>query len=247
MPTRLRRLARTVLAPATFLIACALLSRDTHAQVAGTATAQRSRFAGGSLIAAMPLGDYADFAKTSWGATGNLVWPLDLAALSAIRVELGFDTNTRDKSRVCATDPFTGECIPLDFERRDNTLILGVGPQFTLRRGMLQPYVTGTVGVSYLTTTSQVQATYNQQPIDTHTDFDNTSFMWTAGGGFYVPLSAGSTPMLLDIAARYHGINSARYLARNEDADSNSDALPYHEVKTKANSLVLHLGLSFGF
>jgi opacity protein-like surface antigen len=244
--TRPRRTARAARA----VVALAVLASTPPARTLGAqatdAAAPASRFAGFSLIAALPQGQYADFAKTSWGGMGNLLWPLGPAGLAAVRLELGYDTNSRERSRGCAVDQF-GDCVfPLDIERRDNTLLIGVGPQFTLRRGMLQPYVTGTVGLSYLSTVSELRGINSGTVYDQSSDFDDASFVWTAGGGVYVPLTAGPRPMLLDIAARYHGIDKARYLARTGSLGDN-EQVRYHEVTTSANSVVLHLGMSFAF
>ncbi len=67
---------------------------------------------------------------------------------------------------------------------------------------------------------------------------------WTAGGGFYVPLSVATTPVQLDFGVKWIDNGPREYL-RPDGISFENNGVQLNPVRSQAQALQFHLGLTF--
>lgn len=118
---------------------------------------------------------------------------------------------------------------------------LGLGPQITLPVGAARPYVNAFVGLSYLSTTSELRDP-DGFVSRSSTNYDDTGLAYGGGGGILIPVGRGGTS--LDLGVRYVRTSSVRFLAEGDlVADGGGVRATPH--RGQANVLEIRLGLAF--
>ena len=115
------------------------------------------------------------------------------------------------------------------------------GPQLAVRSGAVRPHVHALVGLSYFATTSELRNELEPFPVASSTNFDDTTFRWSAGGGFNVPVSR---TIAIDIGAAYVSNDHVSYLTEgdiHEDANGNAVFTPR---RSRANLVQFTIGVT---
>lgn len=176
------------------------------------------RFAGGlTLTVSQPVGEFRRFARAGFGVTLNGTAGVDRGGILGLRVEGGAQNYGRFSA------PFETRSIFLGAPGRQvtsNDVYWGsVGPQLSVPLGPVRPYAFATVGIANFATTSRLIGAGIDgvsQEFARSTDLSNWSTTQAWGGGLRVRVARqDGTPVHLDLGARRHYINSARFLAPN--------------------------------
>lgn len=201
--------------------------------------------AGAHLNLALPQGEFGDFVDAGFGLGAWFAINLDRRGMIAVKVDgnwLNYGSETRRRP-LSPTVPF----ITVDVTTRNNIYTMGVGPLLTLSQGSLKPYLTGTIGFSYFATESGVSGTSNGEDFAESTNFDDFTFAVVGGGGLRVRVSAGATPIFIDLASEYHRNGQASYLREGSIIDNGNGTISFTPIRSETNLLLIKLGVSGSF
>lgn len=203
--------------------------------------------AGGAFEYAQPVGDFRQNVRQGFGAAGHFVFGIDPEAIVGIRVDAGFLNYGNDTHYV----PFSSSVrrIIVREETSNNIFVASIGPQLTLPIARVRPYVNAGIGLAYFFTQTSLDTDDNSQQIAQTTNYSDNSLAYTAGAGFNIPLTSGSSPISLDVGARYNSVANAKYLTKGDIMDDPNSQfgiiITPHE--SAADFIAYHLGVSFRF
>ena len=224
-------------------LALTLGSRTASAQLIGEAPEQpvppRGYVALG-LKGAQPLQDFADYIKFGFGFGGGVSHAFDPQRIFSLRANEDFMIYGHD------TERFNGPYGRLDITTSNNILSMGVGPQLMAPGPGVRPYMNGTVGFSYFSTSTEVKWRYDDQTLDSWTDLDDAVLAWTGGGGLLIPLGRRARTVMLDIGATYHGNGEAEYLREGSITRDESGEPRFTPIRSRTNMVVYTIGISIG-
>jgi opacity protein-like surface antigen len=203
--------------------------------------------AGAAFEYAQPVGDFRQNVRQGFGGAGHFVLGLDPQAIIGIRIDAGFINYGNDTHYV----PFSTSVrqIIVREETSNNIVVASIGPQLTLPIGGVRPYVNAGIGLAYFYTQTSLATDDNSQQIAQTTNYSDNSLAYTAGAWFNVPLTSGSSPISLNVGARYNSVASARYLTKGDIMDDPNSQfgiiITPHE--TAADFIAYQVGVSFRF
>ncbi len=231
------------------IAACAVLS-FAISPIAGaqmSLTGSPRMEAGGAFVYAQPIGDFRQNVRQGFGGAGHFVFGIDPQAIVGIRVDAGVINYGNETHYV----PFSSSVrrIIVREQTSNNVFVASIGPQLTLPIARVRPYVNAGIGVAYFFTQTSLDTDDDTQQIAQTTNYSDNSLAYTAEAGFNIPLTPGSSPISLDVGARYNSVASARYLTRGDIMDDPNS--PYGIIITPhesaANFIAYQLGVSFRF
>ena len=121
------------------------------------------------------------------------------------------------------------------------------GPELRLEHGRLGMYGYGTGGFSYFATRSTVEGTdFNNQPFASTTNFDDFTWALTGGGGWYVLVARGRTPVAIALDARHVWHGTTRYLRDGSIALPPGGPATFTPIESRTNIVVVTLGVRIG-
>ena len=240
---------RTLRALLLYAVVGAAAAPALHAQILDPGSrylTRRSRpsttFLGLDLMAAQPVGEFDKYIDVGGGIGAHLIQQLDPHGIAALRVDLGFVVYGSETKRVPLAPRIEAEV------NTDNTIFLaGVGPQLMVPSGRFRPYVTGAVGLAYFSTSSSISGVdATSEHLLNTTNFDDATFAWSGAGGLYIPVRHGARPISIDLGVRYHQNGVARYLREGSIQDNPDNTYTVTPIRSQANLLTYHLGVTFG-
>ena len=199
---------------------------------------------GGQFYYAQPVGEFADFIQRGWGGNVSATMLMGPSGAFGVRVEGGLMNYGHDRTPVCLYD-----CrFDADLTTSNNIAFFQVGPQIVAPSGAIRPYASGTVGWTWMWTTSSLEGTWNDQTYDTNTDLSDSNFSWGGSAGVLVPLNgAGRTPISLDLGLRYLNNGQLRYLREGDIVERPGGGTPFYNVQqSDVTLLTYHIGISVG-
>jgi hypothetical protein len=205
------------------------------------ADSDASAAVGISLLGLKPQGDFATNVNFAGGIGGNFLYGLDPQGILSLRVDLAYLLYGSERYRVPLGGGPLG-LINVDVNTTNNIVTGGVGLQLFQPGPTVRPYANATAGFSYFFTTSSVAGTQQQEAFASSTNYSDGGFAWSAGGGLYVPLRAGSTNIQLDLGAKWLDNGRRDYLRPDGITFVGSD-VQLNPVRTEAPGLQFHLGI----
>jgi hypothetical protein len=136
--------------------------------------------------------------------------------------------------------------IAADVTTRNEIIGMTLGPQLTFGRGAAKLYGYGGIGFSYFATRSSVEGSGNvNQPFASTTNYDDFTVASEGGGGVWVSLSRGRTPVALDLGVRYLNNGRVTYVTESgvRVVGNNLEVDP---IDSEANLIVYHFGVAIG-
>jgi opacity protein-like surface antigen len=197
----------------------------------------------GGVIVAQPVGEFAGYVGTGFGAAVQGLFRVDEAGIFSVRGDIGFVNYGNEKRRVCFSAT-VGCRVQLDLTTSNNIVLAGIGPHVELPFRYVRPYVNAGVGLAYFGTMSSVRGTNRDEDFASTTNFDDVTFSWSAGGGVNVPVTRGPTPLSLQIGARYHGNGNAEYLREGDIQDNPDGSITITPNRSEANLITWQIGVS---
>jgi len=251
MSTTIRVLARGALAALLLISTAAAQGTPDGERRLGPATVGgEPRLQGGlSLSLGQPRGAFRDYVDAGIGVGGHALYRLDRQGAFAIRVDGGFLNYGRETLRLPLSDRPGGGRVGLDVTTTNDVAWLGVGPQLMAPRGLVRPYVNGTVGVSYFATMSSVSGRDDLNASFAHdTNLDDAHFSWSGGAGLLVPVWRSTRSLVfMDLGAQYHDNGrNVRYLRQGGIRDLPDGGLQLDVIRSRADLITWHLGVSVG-
>jgi len=188
---------------------------------------------GVDLMFGIPQGQFRQFVQSVGGFDGFLTVPVTRSGLG-VRLEGSMLFHGGNCYNGCAlnTTSYIGT--------------LRAGPQITLGTGAVRLYGLATAGFSYFSTDVNDAYGCGCYGYDGNTLQDDFTGSWEAGGGILMTVGRRGR-VALDLGARYQDNGRATYL-NNSSVQSNGDGtFTVTPIRTSANLLLYHLGLSFAF
>jgi opacity protein-like surface antigen len=202
-------------------------------------------YGGVQLTYARPVGEFREYVQHGAGVNANVVWTPRRDGPLALRADGGFIVYGSETKRVCFSTT-VGCRVQLDLTTTNSIAYLNAGPQLMVPAGPIRPYANAAIGLSYFSTTSQVEGSQNSEPFASSTNFDDITLAWLGGGGVLIPLAGGRTPVLLDIGVRYNGNGQVEYLKRGDIEDNPDGSITFRPTRSAANLVTFQVGVSVG-
>ncbi|HSJ08489.1 MAG TPA: hypothetical protein VK928_01210 [Longimicrobiales bacterium] len=193
---------------------------------------------------ARPVGEFRDYVQHGGGLNAAVVWPVTTASPLALRADGGFVVYGSETKEVCFSST-VGCRIRLDLTTTNSIAYLNAGPQLMVPTGTVRPYINGAIGFSYFATTSSVKGVNDGDDIASDTNFDDITLAFAGGGGVMVSLSRGSTPILLDVGARFNRNGEVEYLKKG-DIEETPTGIRYTPTRSEADLVTFQVGVTIG-
>lgn len=211
----------------------------------GTRSGEPRFFGGIALAVAQPVHDFHAYVNNGVGVTAYGLYRADPVGALALRLEGGYLNYGREHKRVSVFDGIGR--VTSDLTTTNDILWLGVGPQLAVPVGPFRPYVNGSAGFAYFSTTSALRDRETDEQFAS--DRNQSDFTWAigGGGGVLVPLARTARSMvMLDLGARYHRNGEVEYLRKGGIRDLPDGTAEYDVIRSPADLWTYHVGLSFG-
>jgi len=203
--------------------------------------AETDLLGGAALLVGSPRGPFDEVVGTGWGLEGHALLtpagrPFGLRIDGAFLV-YGSET---------ITVPFsgTGGRVGLDVTTDNWIGSLSVGPELTARSGPVRPYVHALAGVAYFATTSEVKGRGGAFPLARSTNFDDSTFRWSVGGG--VNLAVGRR-VAVDVGLAWVSNDRVSYLAQGDIQDDGHGGVVVEPRRSRVDLVQLTIGVTGGW
>ncbi len=196
--------------------------------------------AGGlSFLIGFPLGEFNDFIDASPGFGFFLQYNVDKRGMFGLRLDgsvvfYGSETTRRPLS-------LTVQRVEVEVVTENEIFSLSLGPQFTVPEGSVRPYMNGSLGFSYFSTTSSVRGENATEAFASSKNFDDFTFAVAAGGGLLIHLSKR---VFLDRSGRYLWNGEVRYLREGSIKEAPDGSISFRPIESETNLLLLQIGVS---
>jgi len=182
---------------------------------------------GADLVVAEPLGE---FSRNGDVAAGLSIFGVTSGGALALRVEgawMAYDVSYQGYGVSTTSQIGT----------------LGAGPQLTLGKGALRFYGFATMGGSLFWS----NASYNSCSCSASDWLDgHTTWMRSAGGGLLLGITAGHTPIAIDIGARGVRHDRVTYVPAGGLTQNSDGSFTARQVTTPVDMRLYQIGVSIG-
>ena len=227
---------RTVLA-----VGFALLSAQG---VAAQEYPQPRAFLGLSFVAGNPVGDLGTFFDQGFGAQLEGSWAMTEDGRLRLRTDLGGLVYGHERIAMC----YPTTCrIGVDLTTTNNIFFAGVGPEYAFTSGAFEPYVFGTVGLSYFATISSLSGADDGDDYFDTTNYSDVVMAWKVGGGARVRVRRGRHPISLDFGIERHENGIANFLTEGDILDNPDGSLTLFPNRSEADLMTFRFGVTIGF
>jgi len=192
------------------------------------------------------LGEFGNIVDRGWGGNfGISVAPPSArhdswSRYARLHIDIGFIIYGTETIRMCLTRPCR---IQTDMVTTNSILNFGVGPEFILMTGPIQPYISGSMGMSLFSTDTNLQgiAWYDTDGYFNTNHFQDWTFSWKAGTGIKIFLSPSIS---IDFGVDYLNNGVARWMTPGDIIDNtNRPTITYR--KTEANLFMIRTGIEW--
>ena len=194
-------------------------------------------FGGVGLDLALPTGDFRHYVTVGGGFDGFFALKLVPSGALSLRLDLTvllYGSETRRYPLV--------PLIDVDVTTSNTILGMNIGPQFVATSGRIRPYAMGGIGFAYFNTSSSVSGSDNSEPFANSTNFGDGTFAIRAGGGLWIQVGHGRTPVWIDLGAQYLWNGKVSYL-RPGSIDLGPPVV-YHPIRSETHLWMIHAGVS---
>jgi hypothetical protein len=202
-------------------------------------------WAGGSLVLALPTGEFKHYVTAGGGINGFAAITLVPGGALSLRLDGTFLLYGAESRQV----PLGGgplQLLTVDVTTSNTIFSMNLGPQLTATSGAIRPYVHGGIGFSFFFTGSSVSGSDNSdEPFASSTNFSDGTFAVRAGGGIWIQVSRKRTPLWLDLGAQYVWNGRVSYL-RPGSIDTDVSPPVIHPITSETHLWLIHVGISAG-
>ncbi len=217
-------------------------------QAADSREDTRTPFAVGiSFIVSQPKEEFRRNVDNGIGIGGTLNYHMDRAGWINLRFDPSFIIYGHERKRV----PFSrtvGGRVEVDVTTTNQILGLSFGPELTLPRGPVRPYVNAAFSGLLFWTTSSVRSTgLDDQEIARTTNHSDWTRAWVFGTGVKVPLGGRDSNFSLDLGVRYHNGSEASYLREGSIQDNPDGSVTITPLINETPFLLYSVGFNYRF
>lgn len=192
----------------------------------------------------IPQGEFSENVDLAFGLGGGAV--LRIGSEVGLRAELGFGIYGSETRRVPLGDGPLGR-ITVDVTTTNQIFGGGLGLQLGMPGPRPRPYVGGTLGFSYFSTTSRVAGTNSSdEPFATSDNYSDGTFAKTLLGGVYFPLGSGRVLLDLGVRHTWNG-EEVRYLTEGDIVDNPTGPPTITPRRSRADILTVNIGVAVRF
>ncbi|MDH3205637.1 MAG: hypothetical protein OEO79_03455 [Gemmatimonadota bacterium] len=201
-------------------------------------------FLGLSFVAGNPVGDLGTFFDQGFGAQLGGSWAMTEDRRLRLRADLGGVVYGHERIAMC----FPTTCrIGVDLTTTNNIFFAGVGPEYAFTSGAFEPYVFGTIGMSYFATISSLSGANDGADYFDTTNYSDVVMAWKVGGGARVRVRRGRRPISLDFGIERHENGIANFLTEGDILDNPDGSVSLFPNRSEANLMTFRFGVSIGF
>ena len=222
-------------------VGCSLLAAG---RVEAQDSSQPRGFVGLSFVAGDPVGDLGTFFDQGFGAQIEGSWAMSEDRRLRLRADMGVLVYGHETIAMCHP---VGCRIGVDLTTTNNIFYGGVGPEYAFTAGGFEPYVFGTLGLSYFATISSLSGADEYRDYFDTTNYSDVVMAWKVGGGTRVRVHRGAHPVSLDFAVERHQNGIANFLTKGDILDNPDGSITLFPNRSEANLLTFRLGVSIGF
>jgi len=205
------------------------------------------RRASGSIgvWALQPTGELHQNIHAGWGAGAAGLLRVDDRGWWAMRLDIGLGGYGTESKRV-ALSPTIGGRVQVDVVTRNYVVVGGIGPQLAAPSGIVRPYVNAGLGMQVFFTQSDVEGADDDLSFANTVNHSDWTPAWTTGGGLYIPLRYGRTPVLLDLGDTYYIAGRASYLKPGSIEDLPNSQIRITPMESETPLVLVRLGVKIG-
>jgi hypothetical protein len=192
-----------------------------------------------------PTGALGDNIGTGIGLGGASLFRLDREGIVSLRADIGLGGYGQESKRV-PLSPTVGGRIQVDVVTRNFVAVGSFGPQFTVPRGPVRPYIHGGVAFQTFFTESDVEGADDADNFANTTNQSDWTPAGSVGGGLYIPLRYGRYPVLLDLGVTSYLGGHARYLKPGSIEDLPNSEIRITEMESATPFVLFRLGVRIG-
>lgn len=199
-----------------------------------------------TAIQARPQDQLARNIDLGYGAQASYLLRLDHRGFAHLRGDVALLGYGVERKHVPLSATIGGR-IRVDVSTTNYVLPLSIGPELMWPTGPVRPYVNAGLGAQVFYTQSSVSGSD-----DTDYDFASTTNQsdwtstWVAGGGVFLPLSTGNTPVSVDLGVQYVAGGRAQYLRPGSIQDVSATQISITPFESNTHLALVHLGLRIG-
>ena len=230
------------------LAAATLAAVPARAQIVelgqGNRAISRLSFNAG-LTVAQPVGAFGQHVDAGVGLGAGVQYAVDPQRIFSIRGDIGFVVYGNETQHV----PIPGiPRIRVDVNTTNNIFVYTLGPQLAVPTGPVRPYVHGFIGGSYFSTSSSLNGSsdYDAGNYFSTEQLGDGVFSVGGEGGILFPLNVRSTPVSIDVGARYVSNGVTRYLTKGDIIDNPDGTLSLLTRETETKFWMYRVGVKVG-
>ena len=201
-------------------------------------------FVGLSFVAGNPSGDLGTFFDQGFGAQLEGSWAMTEDGRLRLRADLGALVYGHERFGLCHP---VGCRIGVDLTTTNNIFFAGIGPEYAFSTGAFEPYVFGTMGLSYFATISSLSGADEYNDYFDTTNYSDVVMAWKFGGGARVRVHRGAHPVSLDFGLERHENGIANFLTEGDIFDNPDGSITLFPNRSEANLMTFRFGVSVGF
>jgi len=199
-----------------------------------------------TFIQSRPQGQLAQNIGFGYGGQGTYLFRLDSRGFAHLRGDLALLGYGVERKHV-PLSPTIGGRIRVDVSTTNYVLPLSIGPELMWPTGPVRPYVNAGLGAQVFWTQSSVNgsddADYGFANTTNQSDWTST---WVAGGGVFLPVSAGKTTVSIDLGLQYVAGGRAQYLRPGSIQDISDTQISITPLESTTHMALVHLGVRIG-
>ena len=191
---------------------------------------------------AQPKGEFHQNVRRGFGGGGALLYRLDQSGFLSLRFDGSGFAYGREKRTVPFSETVGGR-VEVDVTTTNSFMAFSFGPEITVPRGPIRPYLnTGFSGL-WLSTGSSVGGFQSSDGGDASigtTNFSDATRALILGGGVTIPLKG---IVSLDTGVRYHRGGQASYLLKGGIQDNPDGSITVAPINTRTPYMVYLIGV----
>ena len=207
-----------------------------------------TRFAAGvSFIVSQPKEEFRRNVGNGIGIGGTINYHLDPAGWVNLRFDPSWLRYGHETKRV----PFSrtvGGRIEVDVTTTHQIVGLSFGPELTLPRGPVRPYLNAAFsGLLFWTTSSVRGIGSDDEELARMTNHRDWTRAWVLGTGVKVPLGGRDSSFSLDFGVRYYNGSEASYLREGSIRDNPDGSITITPLINETPFLMYSVGFNYRF
>lgn len=192
---------------------------------------------------ASPTGEFRNNVSRAWGGSFSARYQLPALPVFGLRADLGFLNYGNERKRV----PLSPSLNRVVVEQRtsNNIGLMMFGPELSLSRGPVRPYLHGFGGYSHFYTESSAMDEDGGRSFASSVNFSDGGGAVGWGSGVRIPIGMRRASVSFDAGARFTRNWTRSYLRPGDVQDQPDGSLRFNERRTRADFWQFHVGASF--